>query len=123
MVDYQVNVIPTTPIRLRLQEAIIVGASTQAKFSELTVDMYRILQSLEREPNSGRIAKSSTENVSGAESNSSLETASAGKFQIKEQKKQNPHKYLLFKPSLNQLLLYLATACKVNIISPLCTEI
>lgn len=36
---------------LKLQEAVIVGSvSQQVKFSELTMDMYRILQTLEWEP-------------------------------------------------------------------------
>ena len=36
---------------LTLQEVIIVGnISEQAKFSELTLDMFRMLQTLEREP-------------------------------------------------------------------------
>jgi hypothetical protein len=36
---------------LSLQEVIIVGnLSEQAKFSELTLDMFRMLQTLEREP-------------------------------------------------------------------------
>jgi hypothetical protein len=36
---------------LSLQEILIVGsACEQAKFSELTMDMFRILQTLEREP-------------------------------------------------------------------------
>ncbi|KAJ1885654.1 hypothetical protein LPJ81_006857, partial [Coemansia sp. IMI 209127] len=39
--------------KLRLQEAVIVGnRPTQIKFSELTLDMYHILQMLEREPSS-----------------------------------------------------------------------
>ncbi|OBZ90635.1 Protein SCAI [Choanephora cucurbitarum] len=37
--------------KLRLQEAILVGSyQKQIKFSELTLDMYRMLQSLERKP-------------------------------------------------------------------------
>lgn len=41
-------------VKLKLQEAILVGNyQKQVKFSELTVDMYRILQSLEREPTQG----------------------------------------------------------------------
>lgn len=38
-------------MNLSLQEVIIVGSITdQAKFSELTLDMFRMLQTLEREP-------------------------------------------------------------------------
>ena len=36
---------------LTLQEVLIVGScSDQVKFSELTLDMFRMLQTLEREP-------------------------------------------------------------------------
>lgn len=36
---------------LSLQEILIVGSAVeQAKFSELTMDMFRMLQTLEREP-------------------------------------------------------------------------
>lgn len=31
----------------------------------------------------------------------------------KEKKKPNPHKYLLYRPTLSQLMVYLATAFKV----------
>ena len=38
-------------MNLSLQEVIIVGSySEQVKFSELTIDMFRMLQTLEREP-------------------------------------------------------------------------
>lgn len=36
---------------LSLQEVLIIGSSSQqVKFSELTMDMFRMLQTLEREP-------------------------------------------------------------------------
>ncbi|CAO3671664.1 unnamed protein product [Rhizopus stolonifer] len=70
--------------RLRLQEAILVGSyQKQIKFSELTLDMYRMIQSLEREP-----------------------------FLPDKIKRPNPHKYLLYLPSLSQLLVYIAVAFK-----------
>lgn len=38
-------------MNLTLQEVVIVGSSSQqVKFSELTMDMFRMLQTLEREP-------------------------------------------------------------------------
>lgn len=38
-------------MNLTLQEILIVGsASEQVKFSELTMDMFRMIQTLEREP-------------------------------------------------------------------------
>lgn len=42
----------SSPLALTLREALIIGSnSSQLKFSELTMDMYRIMQTLEREPN------------------------------------------------------------------------
>ncbi len=71
--------------KLRLQEAILVGSyQKQIKFSELTLDMYRMLQSLEREP----------------------------VFLPDKTKRPNPHKYLLHRPSLSQLLVYISAAFK-----------
>ena len=79
---------------LKLQEAILVGNyQNQIKFSELTLDMYRMLQSLEREPNSTQ-----------------LPAASDPASMVK---RSNPHKYLLYRPTIAQLLLYIATAHKV----------
>lgn len=41
----------TPQMNLSLEEVLIVGSSSQqVKFSELTMDMYRMLQTLEREP-------------------------------------------------------------------------
>ncbi|ORE07717.1 hypothetical protein BCV72DRAFT_304347 [Rhizopus microsporus var. microsporus] len=71
--------------KLRLQEAILVGNyQKQIKFSELTLDMYRMLQSLEREPF----------------------------LSSDKPKRPNPHKYLLYRPSLSQLLVYISAAFK-----------
>ncbi|KAI9281116.1 hypothetical protein BY458DRAFT_553021 [Sporodiniella umbellata] len=70
--------------KMRLQEAILVGNyQKQIKFSELTLDMYRMIQSLEREP-----------------------------LLPERIKRPNPHKYLLYLPSLSQLLVYIAAAFK-----------
>ncbi|KAF9094064.1 hypothetical protein BGX23_002558 [Mortierella sp. AD031] len=121
--------------KLRLQEAILVGNShNQIKFSELTIDMYRILQSLERETSQIRgtadaAAKEAVPSavaaaVSGATavdngSNPTIkeesveETVSAQRrITDKPPKRANPHKYLLYRPTLSQLMVYLATAFK-----------
>ena len=54
---WRLNPLITPPVEkspimtLSLQEVLIVGScSEQVKFSELTLDMFRMLQSLEREP-------------------------------------------------------------------------
>ena len=55
--NFRLNPLITPPVEkspimtLSLQEVLIVGScSEQVKFSELTLDMFRMLQSLEREP-------------------------------------------------------------------------
>ncbi|KAG0022331.1 hypothetical protein BGZ80_000530 [Entomortierella chlamydospora] len=120
--------------KLRLQEAILVGnAHNQIKFSELTIDMYRILQSLERE--TSQIRSTSDTTTKDASSNPATAATTAvtndggTNIPIKEEpaedqsvtvrrntekgtKRLNPHKYLLYRPTLSQLMVYLATAFK-----------
>ncbi|KAG0075779.1 hypothetical protein BGZ92_002724, partial [Podila epicladia] len=124
----------TSITKLKLQEAILVGNShNQIKFSELTIDMFRILQSLERETSQIRGssvdagAKASLTSAvsaavaSGTEASSTSavkeemmdEPLSGQRRNDKEKKKANPHKYLLYRPTLSQLMVYLATAFKV----------
>jgi hypothetical protein len=87
--------------RLKLQEVVLVGNyQNQIKFSELTLDMYRMLQSLEREPSSNM----SLEKPAGDGSEKPEEDPSS--------KRANPHKYLLYRPTFAQLYLYLTTAFK-----------
>lgn len=83
---------PSITSELTLQEAIIVGnCSHQVKFSELTLDMYRMLQTLEREPTL-------------REDNSTKESGQV--------KRQNPHKYLLYKPSFDQFYTFMSAGIK-----------
>ncbi|KAG0337288.1 hypothetical protein BG000_005605 [Podila horticola] len=124
----------TSITKLKLQEAILVGNShNQIKFSELTIDMFRILQSLERETPQIRGssvdagAKASLTSAVSAAVASGTETGSSPAVKEetmdeplsgqrrnndKEKKKPNPHKYLLYRPTLSQLMVYLATAFK-----------
>ena len=62
--------------------------------------MYRMLQSLEREPSSNLTADKAA--IDGPEK---LEDDPANK-------RANPHKYLLYRPTFAQLYLYLCTAFK-----------
>ncbi|GAN04857.1 protein SCAI-like isoform X2 [Mucor ambiguus] len=142
--------------KLKLQEAILVGNyQKQIKFSELTLDMYRMLQSLEREPfvlhpsvaaatknkstetsdktkeasnddqgntaAAGTTTAATTAATSSAAGNTSrpagasANTHSASHIQTTSEKmlkRSNPHKYLLYRPSLSQLLVYISTAFK-----------
>ncbi|KAI8368679.1 protein SCAI [Choanephora cucurbitarum] len=96
--------------KLRLQEAILVGSyQKQIKFSELTLDMYRMLQSLERKPYiiHPSVAANAQHQKKPSEDKEKKDTA------IKEDgTRSNPHKYLLYRPSLTQLLVYISTAFK-----------
>ncbi|KAF9160562.1 hypothetical protein DFQ26_005390 [Actinomortierella ambigua] len=127
-----------TSSKLKLQEAILIGnVQNQIKFSELTIDMYRMLQSLERESTVPRAAQdlppkdAVASAVSAAVANASagaghVDSANAS---IKDEpsddgtiaqrrvaerviRRSNPHKYLLYRPAFSQLMVYLATAFK-----------
>lgn len=115
---------------LSLQEIIIVGsACEQAKFSELTMDMFRMLQTLEREPS--ETAHMHPTGMHGCMSSSAPQVPhdsspatkmpyndqfSKGGFlengEKRGQFRDNPHKYLLYKPSISQLLVFLSSGFK-----------
>ncbi|XP_031433281.1 protein SCAI isoform X2 [Clupea harengus] len=84
--------------QLTLADALIIGNCTaQVKFSELTVDMFRMLQALEREP-----------------VNLATQTSKTGTLEPNEKpaKRENPHKYLLYKPTFSQLYTFLSASFK-----------
>ncbi|XP_033108155.1 protein SCAI-like [Anneissia japonica] len=88
------------PVYITLQEALIIGNSQeQVKFSELTLDMYRMLQTIEREPD----PENSQSDHIIPESQDNLQKVS---------KKENPHKYLLYKPTFGQFYTFMGTAFK-----------
>ncbi|KAJ2156925.1 hypothetical protein GGF46_004862 [Coemansia sp. RSA 552] len=148
--------------RFRLQEAIVVGnRPTQIKFSELTLDMYYVLQMLEREPSvrdmtsttatptttatdapstaasaavlpvssgvpEGARSPEQSEPMTAATEPLQSEVArpeSAEKDRPKERpdgdgdaerergvRRTNPHKHMLYQPSISQIQVYLANA-------------
>jgi len=78
------------------------------KFSELTLDMFRMLQLLEREP-------TSADKQNEEKKDSMQEDQPNDKTNEKNTMRRiNPHKYLLHRPSFGQLMLYITTAFKVN---------
>ncbi|KAK3527261.1 hypothetical protein QTP86_018624, partial [Hemibagrus guttatus] len=84
--------------QLTLADALIVGnCNSQVKFSELTIDMFRMLQALEREP-----------------VNLATQTTKPGTLEPNEKpaKRENPHKYLLYKPTFSQLYTFLSASFK-----------
>ncbi|KAG8010985.1 Protein SCAI [Nibea albiflora] len=83
--------------QLVLADALIIGnCNNQVKFSELTIDMFRMLQALEREP----------VNLATQTSKGTLEPNE------KPAKRENPHKYLLYKPTFSQLFTFLSASFK-----------
>ncbi|XP_043913966.1 protein SCAI isoform X2 [Protopterus annectens] len=84
--------------QLALADALIIGnCANQVKFSELTIDMFRMLQALEREP----MNLASQMNKPGIQDSNE-----------KPAKRENPHKYLLYKPTFSQLYTFLAASFK-----------
>nr|XP_033818027.1 protein SCAI isoform X2 [Geotrypetes seraphini] len=84
--------------QLILADALIIGnCNNQVKFSELTVDMFRMLQALEREPM----------NLASQMNKPGLQEPAE-----KPAKRENPHKYLLYKPTFSQLFTFLAASFK-----------
>jgi hypothetical protein len=95
--------------KLKLQEAILVGNhQNQMKFSELTLDMFRMLQLLEREPTSAD--KQNSDNNEQEKKDNQEDPND--KNEKNSMRRINPHKYLLHKPSFGQLMLYITTAFK-----------
>ncbi|KAJ7370142.1 hypothetical protein OS493_034071 [Desmophyllum pertusum] len=100
---------PVSGTSLSLQEIIIVGnCEKQVKFSELTLDMFRMLQALEREPED---APSRTL-VTSTEVDESPDDKESNEIERSSSKRPNPHKYLLYKPTLTQLYVFLACGVK-----------
>ncbi|XP_066581314.1 protein SCAI [Prorops nasuta] len=97
------------PMCLSLQEILIVGnCADQVKFSELSMDMFRMLQTLEREPRD--------------DPNHLHDTSPAGRMPFRPghypgaengaPRRDNPHKYLLYKPTYSQVQVFLASGFK-----------
>lgn len=71
------------PVRIELQHAVLAGAcESQIKFSELTLDIFRMLLTVEAPPAVDNVVR------------------------------QNPHKHLLYRPSVGQLHVVLSSICK-----------
>ncbi|XP_051980768.1 protein SCAI isoform X2 [Xyrauchen texanus] len=84
--------------QLTLADVLIIGnCNNQVKFSELTIDMFRMLQALEREP-----------------VNLATQSSKPGILEPNEKsaKRENPHKYLLYKPTFSQLYTFLSASFK-----------
>ncbi|XP_053214724.1 protein SCAI-like [Panonychus citri] len=100
--------IPQTAFpQLTLQEILIVGnVCDQIKFSELTLDMFRMLQVLEREPQEDINQLYDTSPAPGRMATFPENDENRG------HKRENLHKYLLFRPTFSQLFVFLASGFK-----------
>ncbi|XP_017462723.1 PREDICTED: protein SCAI-like, partial [Rhagoletis zephyria] len=103
------------PSHLALQEVMIIGnCSDQVKFSELTLDMFRIIQALEREPqeDTGQLfSDSSPAPGEHQQLNGGLGGVEALSGP-RQYRRDNPHKYLLFRPTFSQFLVFLTSSFK-----------
>lgn len=100
---------------LSLQEILIIGnCLNQIKFSELSLDMFRMLQAVEREP---------TCLLQDLDNNDSKKMTTSIKMNDKSKlsdlgnthtiiQRENPHKYILYKPSFSQFFTYISAAFK-----------
>lgn len=99
---------------LRLQSCILVGCHQhQVKFSELTLDMYRMMYALERDPASALAASGGSSSSSSTGGNASSGANSGGltpRSKAKALGNSNPKKFLLYRPTVSQVLLYIASA-------------
>ena len=119
--------LPVNP--LQLSEILIVGSvNDQTKFSELTLDMFRILQALEREPQEDtrlhndqspastrlRQYQTSASSLLGQPNSAQgmMIPNSGGMIADLNFSRSNPHKYLLYKPTIHQLLVFLSCGFK-----------
>ncbi|KAI3384354.1 hypothetical protein SNEBB_008228 [Seison nebaliae] len=99
-----------------LQEVLIVGAKQrQVKFSELTLDMFRMLQAVEREPCDESLAE--TQNLGLDEMTTiddviTREALSTAALVQLAQRLKSPHKYVIYKPTTSLFLTYLSAALK-----------
>jgi len=99
----------SSAMSLSLQEILVVGnCSDQAKFSELTIDMFRMLQTLEREPQEDGLHNHSCDASPNTRTPYENGESSGGR----SGKRENPHKYLLYKPTFSQLMAFLASGFK-----------
>ncbi|CAK9867060.1 unnamed protein product, partial [Sphagnum jensenii] len=96
---------------LQLEDAILASYyHNEVKFSELTLDTFRMLQALEWEP-SGSLYRMRTGMTGGNRVGSSSNVGVVEEI-ADPSLPPNPHKYILYRPTVQHLLLVLGTACE-----------
>ncbi|PSN33551.1 Protein SCAI [Blattella germanica] len=118
VLSHRLSPLTTPPVEkspmmnLTLQEILIIGnCNEQVKFSELTMDMFRMLQTLEREPQEdfnhiydaspapGRVPLDKGYSLPGGGKAMYPLVSSCQENGDRPVKRENPHKYLLYKPT------------------------
>ena len=74
--------------------------------------MYRILQSLEREPSSTAGWAKQAPAVDPAATGTGIPPIETKESEENQMRRSNPRKYLLYRPTFAQLMLYIATCFK-----------
>ncbi|GIX84828.1 protein SCAI [Caerostris darwini] len=113
VLSHRLNPLNSPPVEklptnhLTLQEILIVGnCCDQVKFSELTLDMFRMLQTVEREPQ-----EEATQMFDSTPTPGRIPFPPDNGDQ-RPAKRENPHKYLLYKPNISQLIVFLSSGFK-----------
>ncbi|XP_049829971.1 protein SCAI isoform X2 [Schistocerca gregaria] len=128
VLSHRLSPLTTPPVEkspimnLTLQEILIIGnCNDQVKFSELTMDMFRMVQTLEREPQDeyNHIYDASPAPVRASIEKNYGIGGSKGPYQLvcqengdRPMKRENPHKYLLYKPTFSQIMVFLSSGFK-----------
>ncbi|KAK9703935.1 Protein SCAI [Popillia japonica] len=119
VLSHRLSPLTTPPVEkspfmtLTLQEILIVGSSSdQVKFSELTMDMFRMIQTLEREPQDDYNHIYDASPAPGRVPYGMPGTKAFMENGERPARRENPHKYLLYKPTLSQVLVFLASGFK-----------
>ncbi|XKL60173.1 hypothetical protein PGB90_001189 [Kerria lacca] len=112
----------SSAMTLTLQEIILIGnVNDQVKYSEMTIDMFRMIQTLEREKRHEEFNHTSDPPSRASFEKSFSFSSTRGYYSgitppytenFDRGKRDNPHKYVLYKPSITQIMMFLATGFK-----------
>ncbi|CAM4807757.1 unnamed protein product [Rotaria magnacalcarata] len=96
-----------------VEEILIIGNyQDQIKFSELTIDMYRMLQAVEKQPIESTLAYDEKSTMQSPTSTNHQQRDIYNLYDGDFQNRLNPHKYLLYKPNFSQIYAFTASAFK-----------
>ncbi|CAF2052358.1 unnamed protein product [Rotaria magnacalcarata] len=96
-----------------VEEILIIGNyQDQIKFSELTIDMYRMLQAVEKQPIESTLPYDEKSTMQSPTSTNHQQRDIYNLYDGDFQNRLNPHKYLLYKPNFSQIYAFTASAFK-----------